>query len=322
MRIGLTLPNRGVLMGVTTPREMLEMAEVADRSELFSGVWVGDSMLGAPRMESIALLSAIAARTRRVRLGPACMASFTLRDPVWLAHQWANLDLIAEGRSVLIACTGIAAHADATKEDALFGLTARDRVARLTEWIAILRRLWTEDNVSFAGSQYRFDDLTLEPKPAARPRPPIWIASNAAGSREAIERTHRRVARHADGWHTGMTDPAQLAWRLADIRAKVAEEGRDPAAFPATLYYNINVQEKRADALDEAKRFFETYYMRPFPPEELDSRAATGSPTECVERLHVYRDLGFDEIMLRVIGWDQRGQLERVMAEVLPRLLG
>jgi hypothetical protein len=68
MDIGLTLPNRGVLLGATTPDQMLDLAEAADRSGLFRSVWVGDSLLGKPRMESVALLAGIAARTRRVRL--------------------------------------------------------------------------------------------------------------------------------------------------------------------------------------------------------------------------------------------------------------
>ena len=53
MDIGLTLPNRGVLLGVTTPDEMLDLAEAADRSGKFRSVWVGDSLLGKPRMESL-----------------------------------------------------------------------------------------------------------------------------------------------------------------------------------------------------------------------------------------------------------------------------
>lgn len=71
MKLGLTLPNRGVLFDVTTPDEMLQMAEIADRSGAFQSVWVGDSLLGKPRMESMTLLAGIAARTTRVRLGPA-----------------------------------------------------------------------------------------------------------------------------------------------------------------------------------------------------------------------------------------------------------
>src|SRR6185312_8593545 len=122
MKIGLTLPNRGVLFGVTTPEQMLRMSEIADQSGAFQSIWVGDSLLGKPRMESITLLSGIAARTKNVRLGPACMASFPLRDPVLLAYQWASLDLLAEGRTVLVACTGIVPQAGGRVEGELYGL--------------------------------------------------------------------------------------------------------------------------------------------------------------------------------------------------------
>src|SRR5579864_5283019 len=81
MEIGLTLPNRGVLLGASTSDQMLDLAEAADQSGVFRSVWMGDSLLGKPRMESVSLLAGIPARTRRVRLGPACMASFVLRDP-------------------------------------------------------------------------------------------------------------------------------------------------------------------------------------------------------------------------------------------------
>src|ERR1700730_562984 len=105
MQIGLTLPNRGVLFGVTTPEQMLQMAEIVDQSGAFQSVWVGDSLLGKPRMESVALLAGVAARPKRVRLEAACMASFTWRDPVLLAYQWASLPLLAEVRTILVACT-------------------------------------------------------------------------------------------------------------------------------------------------------------------------------------------------------------------------
>ena len=83
------------------------MSEIAEQSGCYQSVWVGDSLLGKPRMESIALLAGVAARTKKVRLGPACMASFPLRDPVLLAYQWASLDLLAAGRTILVVCTGI-----------------------------------------------------------------------------------------------------------------------------------------------------------------------------------------------------------------------
>ena len=234
MQIGLTLPNRGVLFGVTTPEQMLQMSEIADQSGAFQSVWVGDSLLGKPRMESVALLAGVAARTKRVRLGPACMASFTLRDPVLLAYQWASLDLLAEGRTILIACTGIIPQDGGRIEGELYGLTPRDRVGRLVEWIELVKRLWTEDSVTFSGKHYRCEGISIEPKPAAKPRPPIWIANNAQGERSLIERTHQRVVDHAEGWETSLWDPEDLRWRLADINARAVAAGRDPASLENT----------------------------------------------------------------------------------------
>src|ERR1700728_1899661 len=90
-RFGLTLPNRGVIIGATTVDEMLKMGEWAD-SAGWDSVWVGDSIFAKPRLDAIVLLGALAARTKRVRLGPACFASTPLRNALILAYQWASLD--------------------------------------------------------------------------------------------------------------------------------------------------------------------------------------------------------------------------------------
>jgi alkanesulfonate monooxygenase SsuD/methylene tetrahydromethanopterin reductase-like flavin-dependent oxidoreductase (luciferase family) len=318
MKFALTLPNRGVLMGITTPEQMLQMAETAEGSGLFSDVWVGDSLLGKPRMESVTLMAGIAARTTRVRIAPACMASFPLRDPVLLAYQWASLDLLAEGRTLLIACTGIVPQVGGAVEAAHYGLDNKARVERLVEWITILKRLWTEDDVHFEGKHYRLQGITIEPKPAAKPRPPIWIANNAEGPRERIERTHRRVARHADGWQTSLYDPDDVRWRLRDVREKAREIGRNPDELETSLYHNININENREAALVESKRFLDTYYTEDFSSEMVAGWTAAGSPAECVEHLMVYARMGIDTIGLRCTGWDQMGQLRRVIEEVLP----
>jgi alkanesulfonate monooxygenase SsuD/methylene tetrahydromethanopterin reductase-like flavin-dependent oxidoreductase (luciferase family) len=322
MKFGLTLPNRGVLFGAITANEMLEMAEIADRSERFDHVWVGDSLLGKPRMECITLMAGIAARTKRLWIGPACMASFPLRDPVLLAYQWASLDLLAGGRTILVACTGIVPQAGGAAEDAHYGVDNKARAERLVEWITILKRLWTEDNVSFVGKHYRLQGMTIEPKPAAKPRPPIWIANNSPASREVVERTHRRVARHADGWMTSLSDPNEVGWRLRDVREKARELGRDPAELQTCLYHNINVNEDRPAALAETKRFLDTYYMVDMPAQRVESWTAAGSPAQCVEHLRVYERMGIDAVALRCTSWNQMTQLRRVIEEVLPSFAG
>lgn len=318
MKLGFTLPNRGVLFNVTTAREMLNLSEVADKSGAFQSIWVGDSLFGKPRMEGNVLLAGIAGRTNTVRLGPACMASFPLRDPALLAYQWASLDLLAEGRTVLVACTGIVEQSGFQVEAETYNVTNKDRVERLTEWIQILKLLWTEDDVSFDGKHYKLRHVTIEPKPAAKPRPPIWIANNATGDRELIQRTHRRVIRHADGWQTAISDPADLAWRLQDIREQAIAADRDPGSIETHLYHNINLNPDREAAIAESKRFLDLYYTTDFTRERLESWVAMGTPEQIVTHLKVYEELGFDEVALRITAWDQQGQLQRLIEEVAP----
>jgi alkanesulfonate monooxygenase SsuD/methylene tetrahydromethanopterin reductase-like flavin-dependent oxidoreductase (luciferase family) len=250
------------------------------------------------------------------------MASFPLRDPVLLAYQWASLDLLAAGRTVLVVCTGIIPQEGGRIEGELYGLRPRDRVQRMLEWIELVKLLWTQDNVTFEGKHYRCDGISIDPKPAARPRPPIWIANNPPrGNQEQIRRTLKRVVNHADGWETSLYDPEDVGWRMRELKRLAVEAGRDPSTIETHLYHNINVNEDRQAAIDESKRFLDTYYTMDYSREYVAGWTATGSPEQCVEHLRVYKEMGFDEVTLRMTGWDQFGQLERVTREVLPRLV-
>jgi len=190
----------------------------------------------------------------------------------------------------------------------------------MIEWIQILKLLWTQDEASFAGEYYRFSGITIAPKPLAKPHPPVWMANDPTGDREKIARTHRRVVRHADGWQTGLPARYDLAWRLEDIRQQAREIGRDPGEIETSNYHNININEDRDAALAESKRFLDTYYSADFAMDYVDAWTATGSPEQCIEHLREYERLGFDEVTLRPTSWDQMGQLQRMMEEVLPHL--
>jgi alkanesulfonate monooxygenase SsuD/methylene tetrahydromethanopterin reductase-like flavin-dependent oxidoreductase (luciferase family) len=96
----LSLANRGALFGLTDTDELIESAVFAEQSAVFDSVWVGDSLIHKPRLEAITLLSALATRTEKLRLGTICMASFPVRHPVLLAIQWASLDQISKGRTI------------------------------------------------------------------------------------------------------------------------------------------------------------------------------------------------------------------------------
>ncbi len=319
LKIGLTLPNRGVLFGATTPAELVDLAEIADQTGVFNSVWVGDSLFGKPRLESVALLAAIAGRTSRVRLGPACLASFPLRDPVWLAYQWASLDQIANGRTVLVACNGNVHNDPVQNENDLFTVDRASRVQRVVEWIEILKLLWTEDDVTYEGKHYQFKNITVDPKPAAKPRPPIWLAVNAPRSNpELVQQTHRKIVRRTDGWQTAASNFEDLEWRIQDLNRTAEELDRDPASIEKHLYHNVNLNDDQHSGLEESKKFLDLYYGGDRSLESTDNWVASGSSERVIERLKRYEAIGFDEVTLRITSWNQREQLARFIEEVLP----
>jgi alkanesulfonate monooxygenase SsuD/methylene tetrahydromethanopterin reductase-like flavin-dependent oxidoreductase (luciferase family) len=247
---------------------------------------------------------------------------------VMLAHQWASLDVLSGGRSWLAVCLGGPDEAGAAQalEHAVMGVRPHERVARLEEGIAILRTLFDTKKASHHGRFYQFDGLTIEPPPLQHPCP-IWIASNPTGltwkggasaSEAVVERSFRRVARHADGWMTNKLSPEEFRGQWSRITAMAREEGRDPTALGSALYHNININEDRPVALAESKTFLDTYYTANFSARFVEGWTIAGSPHQCVDQLRAYFDAGLGHIALRLTSWDQRGQLKRFLTEVAP----
>jgi alkanesulfonate monooxygenase SsuD/methylene tetrahydromethanopterin reductase-like flavin-dependent oxidoreductase (luciferase family) len=212
----------------------------------------------------------------------------------------------------------------------------------MIESISLLKRLWTEDDVTFQGEYYNCSGVTIGPKPLSKPRPQIWIANNAVGRHQLVEGgslpgqgaaeaesadqrfvrgTLRRVARHADGWQTAGVFPAtELARRLDILHAELRELGRDPVTFASHLYHNININDDEDAAFAESKRFLDEYYGPVFSDPMVRNWTVTGSPARCAEMLRQLEGLGFDEVTLRITSWDQETQFRRLREEVLPLL--
>ena len=329
---GLIVANRAVVLGAIKARDLLDQAEQAEASGVFDAVWVGDSLLAKPRLESVTLLSALAGITERVRLAVGCMATFVHRHPVMLAQQWASLDVLSGGRALLAVCLGgpDSANAAQAAEHAVMGIASGERVERLEEGIRILRTLFGGKGVSHAGTFYRFDNVTLEPRPIQSPCP-IWIASNPTGltwkggasaSEAVIERSFRRIARYADGWMTNKLSPDEFRTQWARIGAMAREEGRDPAKLGSALYHNININEDRQMGLEETKAFLDTYYTSKFSREVVEQWTIAGGPKQCVDELRAYFAAGVGHMALRFGSWDQVGQFKRFLGEVAPALGG
>jgi alkanesulfonate monooxygenase SsuD/methylene tetrahydromethanopterin reductase-like flavin-dependent oxidoreductase (luciferase family) len=324
-RFGLSLPNRAVLFGIPVG-DLLDVAERADASGLFDSVWVGDNFLSKPRLEAIVTLSAVAARTQRVRLGTICLASFPLRHPLPLAIQWASLDVLSGGRTILVVCNGGAASKGKgfATELAAMGVRSTERVARVEEGIEALRLLFGPDPVTFHGQFYTFEDVHMLPKPV-QARVPIGIAVNPPADADpaAVERLLRRVARLADSWQTDAVEPDVFRERWARIQEYSAEYGRPGAVADAQLHLMVNIGDDATQAHRESVEFLNHYYGEGAIDEPfLRNWLAFGPPQAVIEKIATYAEAGYTTIVLRFTSPDQRGQLDRCMAEVLPAFAG
>ena len=322
-QFGISLSTRAVLFNWGTLANIIQAARTAEESGFFHGVWVGDNLLSKPRVEAIVTLSAIAAQTQRVKLGTICLASFPLRHPVLLAIQWASLDQLSGGRTILAVCNGGSANdgPQFRREMDAMGIRSEERVGRVIEGVNILRRLWTEDRVTHQGKYYHFSDVEALPKPIQQPAP-ILIAVNPEPGKldQGLEdRIMRRVAKYADGWQTDATAVETFRSRFDKIREYAAEQGKDPSNLQSCLHLMVNINDNRNKAYQEAEKFLSQYYgAGAITRERAELWLAYGPPEAVAEKIQSYIDAGCTTPVLRFVGPDLEGQLNRCIQEVMP----
>lgn len=265
------------------------------------------------------MLAAVAAHTQKVRLGTICMASFPVRHPVLLAIQWATLDQISKGRSLLGVCIG-GGHEGELRA---FGVKREERVGRMKEGIELLREIWSQENVSHRGRYYTLENYNILPKPAQK-MPPIWIAvspeRDQVGDR-VVDQAMRRVALLGDGYITMGVTAEELRRRLNVIEQTAKEIGKDLSNFEVAIHGMVNINDDRQAAYRQSKEYFNHYYGPTYPPESLIKLwLAHGPPENCARLIQDWIDMGITTPVLRFTAKDQLGQLNRFMDEVLPLL--
>lgn len=316
---GLSLPNRGALFGLTDLDELIQTAAYAEQTGVFESVWFGDSLIHKPRLEAITMLAAIATHTKKVRLGTICMASFPVRHPVLLAIQWATLDQLSQGRSLLGVCIG-GGHEGELRA---FGIKKEERVGRMREGIDLLRQIWSDEPTSFRGKYYTLENYNIVPKPVQKP-PPIWIAVSPdreqAGDK-IVDQAMGRVGLLADGYITMGVTAEEMGKRLKVIEQTANEAGRDLSNFEVAIHGMVNINDDRQLAYRQAKDYFNHYYGPTYPPEKLIKVwLAHGSPKDCAGLIQEWIDMGIRTPVLRFTANDQKGQVKRFCEEVLPLL--
>ena len=324
MKCGITLSNRAVLLGLTEAADLIDLAEDCDWIPEIDSVWCGDALFVNRRLDALTLLAAVAGRTKRVLLGPACMGSFALRNPLVFAYEWASLDVISGGRTRLVACVGGGAGPLWDAETEALGINPKDRRKRMIENIHVLRHLWNKDNEPFDGQFLKFANITLEPKPLQSPCP-IWLATNAerlstgqvdsGGSEIALT----RVGKLADGWMTHSVSPSGFKTSWEFILKVASDSGRDVSVFDNVLYHHININADRDASLADSKAFLDLYYGANYSKQRLESWLTYGSPRDCIDDIRRFQDSGCKRMTFRISTMgDPREQLRRLAEEILP----
>jgi len=283
----------------------------------FDAVWLPDHFFferaGGEVVETYpevwTLLSALAVRTERVRLGTNVLAA-TFRHPALLAKMAGAVQELSGGRFVLGLGAG-----NQVREHQAFGLDFAHRVGRFKEYVPIVSRLLEGQTVTHHGRYFQLDEASLR---TVVPAVPMWLA---AGGPQMFELT----ARYASGWNMagGGADPLAIRARYDGFAAACRAAGRDVADFAVAKMTFMAVAPDAASArrmVDElATRGRQT-------PEALAARTLVGTPDQIVAALCTLNDIGVTEHILNVAEseqwpnyWDA---IELLAREVVPLVRG
>ena len=294
-------------VALTSVKGVAEFARLAERlgyDYLTCGEHV---MFHGPVSNSLIALSVAAGATEKLKL-MSSIVLLPLYNPVMLAKQASVLDVASGGRYHL----GVGIGGEFPKEFEAIGVPVKQRGSRSNEALEVIRKLWTEKNVTFEGRYTRFSGVTLEPAPTQKPHPPIWVAGRK-------EPAMRRAALYADGWIPYMYTPEMLHESLEKIRQFGKEAGRDMSNFRPGLFIFASVHPDRDEAREQAARTLGKTYAQDFS--KIAGRYTLyGNPEDCRKRLQEYVDAGARTVLLswacRQDDIDQNMRL--ISSEVVP----
>ncbi|MFZ0657303.1 MAG: LLM class flavin-dependent oxidoreductase [Candidatus Binataceae bacterium] len=286
------------------------IARVAERAEEWGldSFWLSDHLLApSPELDVVATLSLIASRTSRMKLGPSVLL-LNLRHPLMAAKSFASLDYLSGGRMVMAVGTG-----SNLADYAACGISPDARGKRLDEGIEVLRTVWKDRQASYHGRFFNFDNVTIEPRPAARANNDfgtmdIWIGGRA-------ESALRRTARLGDGFFASFQTPEEYESSMAKIRAYAVEYGRANARIESGLILLCRIASSREKALKEMQPMLSAMGRG---SEAFLERSVYGSAEDISAQMERYIAKGLDKFVLWPIAapdsWHQ--QIELVGREI------
>src|SRR6266567_9381406 len=278
----------------------------------FESVWSGDHIsFHNPIFESLTLLASYIGITSRIKLGTAVYL-LALRPPAVAAKMTATLDVLSGGRLIF----GVGVGGENPKEFEACGIPHRERGARVTEGIDVVRTLWRDSPASFKGRFTEFEGVSIDPKPVQQPSPPIWVGgrSDAALS---------RAGRQGDGWISYVVQPERYKQSVAKIEAAAEAAGRSLAGFEKAHLTFISVGKDYESAERVWVERLSQRYAQDFGP-LARKYGIIGTPGQCAEQLERFIEAGCTYFVLDAIcdAADEAGQIETFAAEILPKFRG
>ena len=279
--------------------------ETCDRDGVDS-IWQSDRLIGTdPNLECMSVMAMLAGATRRLKFGMN-VASLGLRHPVLTAKACATIDVLSEGR--LLPAFGIGSAL--SRDYSATGTPTKGRGGRMDESLEIISRLWSEDEVTFAGKHFQLDRASIAPRPVQQPLP-LWVGGSAAA---AIERT----ARWGTGWQAGIETAAEVGATVAAIKRRTVELGRniDEDHYGAGFGFRFG---HRDDAISQ--RYLAALSARLKKP--ADGYVAIGDVDTILERIGEFRAAGIHKFVLRPIAFgtdEMLAQTRHFIDAALPRI--
>ncbi|MCA9913512.1 MAG: LLM class flavin-dependent oxidoreductase [Anaerolineaceae bacterium] len=328
---GVNVNNREPLIANSyTLNDLLELSTIVDELG-FDSIWVGDSLFSKPRYEPMTLMSAISQRIKQARLGTACLVTAT-RNPLYLALEWATLDQLTHGRTILGACMG-SPEEGVMREYAALGLDFTQRAMIFEEGLAVLRELWTKGETSFQGEHFQYDKVgfysgtEMGPLMPVQTPPPMWVISNPrlvrstsdeATTEKVISRAAKRIAKYGDGWMTCCRagHPEEFKEQREQVLRAIEEEGGNPDDFVMSYQVTMNIADTREEAQKGIQAYISEYYPELSQKMDISQWGPVGNPDDIMEWLKTFSDAGVDYFICRFGSLDQFGQVERFAKEV------
>jgi alkanesulfonate monooxygenase SsuD/methylene tetrahydromethanopterin reductase-like flavin-dependent oxidoreductase (luciferase family) len=276
----------------------------------FEGGWTLEQTIGpAPLIAPLELLAYAAACTTRLRLGVAVLIT-SLHDPLQLAANITSVDRLSHGRLDV----GVAPGGGFRNFEA-FGVDGATFISYFTEGLELMKAAWSDEPaVTFHGRFRDVDGLPIQPKPVQRPHPPIWFGANAA---KAIT----RAVRLGDAFlGAGSSTTASFVDAVRTVRGELENQGKDPAGFTIGKRVYLMVDDDAGRARERVLAGLHRIYG---DMPGIEAVPVAGTPGELVRGLRDVIDAGAEMILLNPVGEtvaDDREQMERLAAEVIPQL--